>query len=208
MKKKLLLFDFDGTIADTFHLIVAISNRLSSEFAFNFIEPHEVDILKNNTAEQTIEYLKVPKLKIPKILLRARDELHRNIDDVQPIRGLAEILIQLKSQGFVMGIITTNSQKNVKAFLKQHDLNIFDFVSSTSKIFGKSRSLKRLIKTHNFKLTQAFYIGDEIRDIRAAQKAGIRMVAVTWGFNSKKALARHRPDFLADKPRELIQIFH
>lgn len=206
MKKQLLLFDFDGTIADTFHHIVDISNRLSTEFSFNFIQPHEIDLLKNNTVEQTIEYLNVPKLKIPQILLRARDELHGSIENIEPIGDLSGTLMQLKSLGYVMGIITTNSSKNVKSFLEQHDLNIFDFISSTSKIFGKSRSLKRLVKKYNFSLDQAYYVGDEIRDIVAAQKAGITMVAVTWGFNSKKALALHNPDYLADQPQELIRI--
>ncbi|MCA9404718.1 MAG: HAD hydrolase-like protein, partial [Candidatus Omnitrophica bacterium] len=40
MKKQLLLFDFDGTIADTFHHIIEISNRLAAEFSFNLIQPH------------------------------------------------------------------------------------------------------------------------------------------------------------------------
>lgn len=206
MKKQLLLFDFDGTIADTFHHIVQISNRLAKEFSFNRIRPHEIEDLKNNTVEQTIEYLRVPKLKIPQILLRARDELHGTINEIEPIDELAHILHELKALGYVMGIITTNSAKNVRTFLQQHDLDIFDFISSTSKVFGKSRTLRRLVRQHNFSLSQAFYIGDEIRDIVAARKAGIAMVAVTWGFNSKEALVRHTPDFLADEPHQLVEI--
>ena len=206
MKKQLLLFDFDGTIADTFHHIVEISNRLAQEFSFNPIQPHEIDFLKNHTVEQTIEYLRVPKLKIPQILLRARDELHGSISDVEPIAELSQILHELKSLGFIMGIITTNSAKNVRSFLAQNNLDVFDFVSSTSKIFGKSRTLRRLVKHHNFEIAQAFYIGDEIRDIVAARKAGIAMVAVTWGFNSKQALQQHNPDYLADTPHQLVEI--
>lgn len=206
MKKQLLLFDFDGTIADTFHHIVEISNRLASEFSFNLIQPHEIEKLKNSTVEQTIEYLKVPKLKIPQILFRARDELHGAITDVEPIADLSAILKELKSLGHMMGIITTNSSKNVRTFLRQHDLNIFDFVSSTSKVFGKSRSLRRLVKHHNYELAQTYYIGDEIRDIRAARKAGIPVVAVTWGFNSRDSLEEHSPDFLVDTPRQLIEV--
>ncbi|MGE0269336.1 MAG: HAD-IA family hydrolase [Candidatus Omnitrophota bacterium] len=206
MKKQILLFDFDGTIADTFLQIVAISNRLSKEFNFNLIHTHEVEILKNNSVEETIQYLNVPKIKIPKILLRARAELHKDIKTIKPVKDLAEILLELKSQGFYMGIITTNSVKNVKEFLRTHQLDIFDFISSTSKIFGKSHSLKMLIKKKNFKIEQAYYIGDEIRDIQAAQKAGIKMVAVTWGFNSKKVLKQHAPDYLINTPVELIKI--
>lgn len=206
MKKQILLFDFDGTIADTFLHIVEISNRLSKEFNFNLIHPDEIEILKHNSVEQTIDYLKVPKLKIPSILLRARAELHKDITSIKPVKNLREILFQLKSEGFYMGIITTNSVKNVKEFLTAHQLDIFDFVSSTSKIFGKSQSLRKLVKKKNFKVEQAYYIGDEIRDIVAAQRAGIKMVAVTWGFNSKKVLKQHSPDYLINNPADLIKI--
>lgn len=206
MKKRILLFDFDGTIADTFLHIVEISNRLSGEFNFNVIHPHEIEILKHNTVEETIDYLKVPKLKIPRILLRARSELHKDIASIKPIKDLSKTLLQLKADGFHMGIITTNSTKNVKKFLEAHGLDIFDFVSSTSKIFGKGQSLKKLIKKKNFKVEHAYYVGDEIRDILAAKRAGIKMIAVTWGFNSKKVLKQLNPDYLISDPVELIKI--
>ncbi|MBP9855081.1 MAG: HAD-IA family hydrolase [Candidatus Omnitrophica bacterium] len=208
MKKQILLFDFDGTIADTFMQIVEISNRLSPEFKFKLIHPHEIDILKHNTLEETIEYLHVPKLKIPRILLRARAELHKDINSIKPIKHIEEVLHKLKQQGFYMGIITTNSVKNVREFLQAHDLDFFDFISSTSKVFGKSNSLKTLIRKKKLKIEHAYYVGDEIRDIQAAKRAGIKMIAVTWGFNAKDILQKHNPDYLISTPSELVKILH
>ncbi len=206
MKKQLLLFDFDGTIADTFLHIVNIGNRLADEFKFNPIRPQDIEPLKNNSVEETIKYLKVPVLKVPSILLRARQELHKEIKQVQPIKHLPETLQELREAGYELGIITTNSAKNVSEFLRHHNLDVFDFISSTSKVFGKSQSLKRLIRQKQRDLSDVFYVGDEIRDILAAQKTGIAMIAVGWGFNSKDALARHNPDYLIHSPQDLLDV--
>ncbi len=50
-------------------------------------------------------------------------------------------------------------------------------------------------------------MGDETRDIEAAKKSKIKIVAVTWGFNSSNVLAQHQPDFLIDIPQQLTEIF-
>ena len=92
-----------------------------------------------------------------------------------------------------MGILTSNSSQNVKEFLKNHQLDVFDFTHSVSKFWGKSSGLKRLIRKYKLKPDHLLYIGDEIRDLEAAKKAGIRFAAVTWGYNSSKALKACHP---------------
>ena len=50
------------------------------------------------------------------------------------------------------------------------------------------------------------YIGDELRDVKASQKAGIPIAAVTWGFNSRESLAASEPDFLFDQPVDFLRL--
>jgi phosphoglycolate phosphatase len=204
--KNVLIFDFDGTIADTFQYLIEIGNRLSKEFDFNRIEPDEVEDLKDKNVHETIRHLDIPFLKIPMIVAKAKKELHKEIESVKPIEGLKEILQQLKSLGFKMGILSSNSLKNVMGFLENNDLDLFDFIHSNSKIWSKNRCLKTLLTENRLKLSQAIYIGDETRDIIAAQKAGMRCAAVTWGYNSKKALQAHHPDYLIHDPQDLFQL--
>ena len=73
-------------------------------------------------------------------------------------------------------------------------------------MFGKHRSLKRLLKTYHMKPAETIYIGDEVRDIEACRKAKVQIIAVTWGFNSKRILERAKPDFIADKPEDIVKI--
>ena len=206
-KNNVLIFDFDGTIADTFHYLIDIGNRLSKEYGFKRIKADEVDDLKDKNVAETIQHLNIPFFKVPMIVARARKELHKEISSVKPIEGLKEILHKLKNCGFKMGILSSNSLKNVTGFLENNDLDLFDFIHTTPKIWSKNRSLKTLLAENCLKLSQAIYIGDETRDIIAAQKAGMRCAAVTWGYNSKKALAAVHPDYLIHDPEELFQLF-
>lgn len=206
MLNKIIIFDFDGTIADTFHAIVDIGNILSDEFKYNKIREEDIDALKNKSVLEAVKFLGVNPLTIPMILARSHEELHKRIDSIEPIEGLKEVIFELKNLGYHIGILTTNSTKNVIKFLENNQLNIFDFITSTSKIFGKNYGLKNIAKKNKFPLKDILYIGDEIRDVQAAKKAGIQVAAVTWGYNSKKSLQASNPDYLINFPADLIKI--
>lgn len=206
MNNPILIFDFDGTIADTHQYIVDISNRLSNEFQYKEILPHEVIMLKDKTAEEVIRHLNVPVLKIPAIIAKAKKELQKNISEIKLHAGLKETLLKIKKTGNPLGILSTNSTENITSFLKLHQLDIFDFIHSTSKVWSKNTALKKLINKNNFEKNQVIYIGDEIRDVLAAQRLGIKMAAVAWGYNSLKSLQEYSPDFLINTPDELIHL--
>ena len=50
------------------------------------------------------------------------------------------------------------------------------------------------------------YVGDEVRDVEAAEKAGVAVAAVTWGFHSGSLLQSHSPDHLVTDPRQLVKL--
>ena len=63
-----------------------------------------------------------------------------------------------------------------------------------------------MLREKKFDKKDVLYVGDETRDITAAKKAKIKVVAVTWGFSSRKGLEKYKPDFLIDKPEELLEV--
>ncbi len=206
MKSRVLIFDFDGTIADTFNTIVKISNQLADEFQFKKLTMPEAEDMKDNTLKETIRQLNIPILKIPLIVAKAKSALLKDIATIEPIDGLKDILLKLNDLGIKMGILTSNSAKNVDEFLKNHDLELFDFVNTSSKIWSKNLNLKKVIDSHNLKMDEVIYVGDEARDVDAARLLGIKVAAVTWGYNSAKALSAHNPDFLLSHPEELLNL--
>ena len=203
---KVFIFDLDGTIADTFKFAHSIVNRLAKEFNFKELQSEEMEEMKGKTVQEIIRHLGVPVVKLPLIITRAHQELYKEIERLEPIKGLGEILIEISKLGDQMGIITSNSKKNVTRFLEQHEIKVFDFTLSYNRILSKSHQIKAFLNHHKIDKRDALYIGDEIRDIEASKKAGIKIAAVSWGFNSASRLLEYKPDYLVNDPAELLQI--
>lgn len=207
MTPKVIIFDFDGTIADTVDALVTIANRLAVEFGYVQITSDELALLKNFTSREIIKYSGISLFKIPFLLKKVKGELKHKIHELKPIEGIDTALIELHNQGYRLGIITSNSQDNVTAFLENNQLEqLFDFIYSGVTIFGKTTIINNVLRQKQIKTEAVVYVGDETRDIEASQKANIKVIAVTWGFNSPEALAKQNPDFLIHKPSELLDV--
>ena len=201
-----LLFDFDGTIADTLDMAMAIGKKIAAEFGIHQLTSNEVVHFRNATIREAVRELKIPLRKIPAMLLRIRQEIHENIALMRPIKGIEAVLKELRPRCELLGIVTSNSEENVKWFLTKYNLDIFDFGAYSSAIFGKLRKLRGLIHKHHLQKEHILYFGDTMGDIEASRKAGIRIAAVTWGYNTKEALMAANPDFLVTTPAEILEI--
>ncbi len=207
MTQKVIIFDFDGTIADTVDALVSIANRLAIEFGYVQITPQELALLRNLTSREIIKYSGISLFRIPFLLKKVKGELKNKIQEFKPIPGIQEALIDLQNHGYKLGIITSNSKENVTAFLKNNELdNLFDFIYSGVTIFGKTTIINNVLRQKQLKPQAVIYVGDETRDIEASRKANIKVIAVTWGFNSQKVLAQQNPDFLIHQPNELLEV--
>lgn len=206
---KVLIFDFDGTIADSFDTVLGIANRLADEFGYPSTSPETAEHLKNLSSREIIRRSQVAFWQIPFLLKRLRSELHHEIQHLHPIPGMKDALQTLHQQGNHLGIVTSNSQENVAAFLATHDLSdLFDFIGSGLTVFGKGRVIQAALRQYRLDPATVIYVGDETRDIEAARKIGIPAIAVSWGYNSSQALASHHPDVLIHQPEELIEVVH
>ncbi|MEX0269583.1 HAD-IA family hydrolase [Leptolyngbyaceae cyanobacterium UHCC 1019] len=204
---KVIIFDFDGTIADSLEAVWKISNQLAAEFGYPVTQADDINQLKNLSSKEIIKLSKLSPLKIPFLVRRLRQELSYEIPHLQTFPGMSLALRSLQYQGNRLGIVTSNSRENVVAFLAaQTLLDVFDFVESGLALFGKDKVIQRVVKRQRLNLADVIYVGDETRDIEAAQKIGIPIISVTWGFNSSQALAKENPDFLISQPEELLQI--
>jgi phosphoglycolate phosphatase-like HAD superfamily hydrolase len=207
MTVKLIIFDFDGTIADTFEPLIKIIQRLSQEFGYKSVSPEDIDLFRNLTTREIIYQAGVSIWKLPFILRRIKKELNKDIKVVRPIQGMKEALLDLKDQGNQLGIITSNSQDNVQLFLENNHLDtIFSFICSGTTIFGKNKVINSVLIQKNINLSDVIYVGDETRDIEAAKKSNIQVIAVSWGFNSQEILANQNPDYLIDHPQQLTEV--
>jgi phosphoglycolate phosphatase len=207
MTQKVIIFDFDGTIADTVDALVSITNSLAQRFGYIPISREELSILRNLTSREILKYSGISAFKVPFLVKRVKSELKNKIKDLKPIPGIREALIALRNQGHRLGIITSNSKENVTEFLQVNELeNLFEFIHSGVTIFGKTTIINNLLRQKQLKTQEVIYVGDETRDVESSKKANIKVIAVTWGFNSQEALAKEKPDFLIHEPQELVEV--
>ena len=205
---KVIIFDFDGTLADTVDILLSITNRLSAEFGFKSATKEELAQLSNLNSWQILQYSGISIFKFPLLIRRLKAELHSEVPHIQLFPGIKEVLLELKKRGFQLGIITSNSKENVLGSLEKNGLqDTFTFIYSGST-FGKHKVINKWLRIENIHTEKVVYVGDEIRDIDAAKKTGIKVIAVGWGFNSQEALAAQNPDFLIERPQELIEIMN
>lgn len=203
--KKVIIFDFDGTIADTFSAVVDIVNGLSERFGFPKLGIEEVSALRHRRAQDLLKVFRISLWKIPKFLFTVKERLSNQIHTVEPFPEVLEVLKELKSKGYSLGVLSSNTQHTVDTFLRQNKVDVFDFVYCEKDLFGKARVLKKLMEQNGLRRDQVIYVGDETRDIEAAHAAKINVVAVTWGYNTARALEQQHPNRLIDKPQELVE---
>jgi len=197
-------FDFDGTIADSFKLGIEIFNNLAPRHNLKTLDMTKIDYYKSLSAQEMIKEFEVPLIRIPILAPIFKIEMKKRIDELQPAKGVTEMLEKLSKKQFI-GILTSNTVDNVDHFLVKYDLKKYvSDVRSEFQVFGKHKSIKRIIKFHKIKKKQIIYVGDETRDIEASNKARIKSVAVTWGFNSEKALKKFNPLGIANSTNDII----
>ena len=200
-----VLFDFDGTLGDTFHQGFEILNILAAEFGFRPLPPEELEFARDLSTSELMKHLGISRMKLHKISKRGTEEIGKRIHTVQTFPGVPEMIRHLHKAGFHLGVLTSNSESNVQVFLKDKNLELFDFIESSSKLLGKGSVLRRLMKEHRLKAKEILLIGDELRDIEAAHDVGVHMAAVTWGYNSRAVLEAAEPDYLFESPAQIVE---
>ncbi len=205
MSYQAIIFDFDGTLADTLEETRCIFNQLAPHYGLRQVAANELEQLRNYSLTELLDHLKISKLKVPSLLSRGTSMLRERMTRIPLIAGMAEVLPELSRNVKTVGILTSNATENVELFLEMHGLREhFTFVSSTSKLTGKAKHLRAIRKTFSLQAQEMLYVGDEIRDIRASQKAGVDCAAVTWGFNSRDSLYDCGPTHVVDAPQQLL----
>jgi phosphoglycolate phosphatase len=202
---KTLIFDFDGTIADSFETLLGTFEEITARP--DKLTAREIQSLRGKSLKEVIKYLKIKRWQIPRLILQAKKLLAARIVNVKSFSGMPQALKQLHKTGAQMFILSTNNSKIIHQFLDQNNLDgLFVKVYGDIGLRSKSSALKKIMNKEKIKPSNCVYIGDEVRDVEAAKKAGVMPVAVAWGFNFPNALNQAQPAALAQAPKDLIKI--
>lgn len=204
MDIKTVVFDFDGTIADTLETVVEAVNELAPKYSYKPIENAEVfrgkeirDLIKEYAGG--VKFYEMPfYIHEIKKLIREKAQKASAFENIKT-------LIDALSQKYKIAIISSNSEENIRPFLEKEKINV-DSIYSDDSIFGKHKVINNFLKDNNLKPEEIIYIGDEIRDIQACKKSNVKIIAVTWGFSSKELLEKEKPDFIVDNVLDILNI--
>ncbi|MDY0019811.1 MAG: HAD hydrolase-like protein [Anaerolineae bacterium] len=205
MKYSLVIFDFDGTLADTFSWFVGIANQIADKYGIRHIDEREYEMLKGYDVRKVIEYLEVPLWKVPLIAAYTRGLMTENIHQVGLFDGIGGVLRQLSEQGATLAVVSSNSSENVRRVLGPESAALIHYYECSVPMFGKPSRFKKILSKSGISHDDAIYIGDEIRDLKATKKVAIAFGAVSWGYNSADSLRAHGPTELFTRVEEIAE---
>lgn len=194
MKYQLAIFDFDGTLADSFPWAASVVNQYADRYGFKRIEPEDHDVLRNYDARRLMEHLGVRMWKVPQMAMDVRKRMAQEIDKIPLFPGVSEMLQALAATGVMLAVVSSNSEANVRQVLGAQNTAHFRMFDCGASVFGKSPKLKSVAKKCGVQLDRTILIGDEIRDADAAHKVGMAFGAVAWGYTNPDALQATKPE--------------
>jgi phosphoglycolate phosphatase len=169
--------------------------------------PAEIKRLRRMPPLKARKELGIPLSRVPRLLIKGRQAMHDRIHEVQPFSSIPDVLQQLHKTGYHLLVMSSNSERNVRTFLRANHLeSCFDGVYGGVGVFDKAGALRKVMRRNHLERDQCMYVGDEVRDAVAAQKVGIRIISVGWGYQAPSALAGLHPLALLKQPVELLEL--
>lgn len=201
---RLVIFDFDGTLADTFPWFCSVIDDVAVRFRFRRITPDERERLRGLDARAIMRALGVARWKLPMIARHMHKLATRDIEAITLFSGTEVMIRTLDEAGIVLAVVSSNTEANVRRVLGP-SADRFRHYACGASLFGKARRLREVMRDAAVE-GDAIYIGDELRDHEAASAAGCEFGAVSWGYTTSEALAAAEPAFWFSDPASVIRI--
>lgn len=190
---RLVIFDFDGTLADSGDWVRQVFNQVAVRFRFRQVSAEEIEMLRGHGNRELVRYLGVPTWKLPLIARHIRRLVAADCENIQLFSGAPDLLRTLSESGARLAIVSSNAEENIRRILGPDNAARIDFFECGASVFGKARKFRRVCRRAGVRPADALCIGDETRDIEAAKAAGIASGAVEWGYHTPENLARFGP---------------
>ncbi len=204
--KKLVIFDFDGTLADTNEVSYQIYAVMCERYNVPLLTPEELHDLKKLPVKERLKIMSVPLYKVPKLVRQSWDLYYEYMDSVHYFEGIEALLETLHQHNIKTVIVSSNHKRNIEAFLSHQRVHYFSEIYGKARVFGKERLIKKVLKKHRIEMQDALYVGDELRDIEACLKLNMPIASVTWGFDRESMLKKLNPEGIANTTEELKHI--
>lgn len=203
---KHVVFDFDGTLADSEEVCFQLLNELAAKHRYRQLHRSELRALKMMPYPERLRHLGVPMMHVPFLAMEARRTYRLRMGTLTPFAGVQEALRRLADMGCVLHVLSSNAVTNIKEFLDRHDLDVFETLNCERNFFGKHIGLRRFLRSQNLHPDDVVYLADEMRDVEACRKIGLRVISTAWGFDPVERLEEANPELTARTPLEAVRM--
>jgi phosphoglycolate phosphatase len=207
MRYPLVIFDFDGTLADSFPWVLRTVDEVADRFKFRRLRDGELEELRYCDAREVMKRLGVPRWKVPMIARYVRTRMAQDVDQIGLFPGAGAVIDELAESGLRLAVVSANGEPTIRSVLGAHARHI-SAISGGVSLFGKRGKLLRMSRLSGVEPSRTIVIGDEIRDLNAAKAARMAFGAVSWGLTQPEALEARKPEAvfrrMSDIPKVLI----
>ncbi|MBU8545772.1 HAD hydrolase-like protein [Roseomonas sp. ROY-5-3] len=194
-RPRLVLFDLDGTLADSRAVMFEALDQAARHFGFHRVTEAEAEALRDRDARSILRVLGVPLWKLPRIAAHIKG-LASAAPPPPLFPGATAMLARLHAAGVTLALVSSNSEVNARRALGPEAAALIAHWACDASLFGKAGRFRQVLRRTGTKPAGAIAIGDELRDIAAARSAGLIAGAVAWGYALPTALAAAAPDIL------------
>jgi phosphoglycolate phosphatase len=191
---RFIIFDFDGTLADSFAWFLTNVNAVADRYGFRRVTDDDVPTLRSKAPRDILAKLEVPHWKLPRIARHMRRLKAADLDTITLFPGVEQMLRTLAANGISMAMVSSDHEANVRRALGPDICALFSHFACGASLFGKAPKFKRVMRKAGAVAGETLAIGDDLRDFEAARQAGTAFGAVAWGYACPEALRAQQPD--------------
>ncbi len=205
MTFRLVVFDFDGTLADSMLASIRIFQEIGPGLGLKPFD--DLEAARNMPTRKVLKAVGCTFWKMPKVIRAFQAKAAEHAPHLKLHPGVADALAALHARGTRLGILSSNQEANIRKCLAANGVEqLFGFVVGHPQLFGKARAIRRIRRRERVERAEFVYVGDESRDLDAARKAGVSVAAVSWGFHTPALLASMNPTYMLAHPGELLRL--
>ncbi len=212
MKYQVIIFDMDGTLLNTLDDLYDAVNYVLLKFGYPLRTREEVRSFVGNGVQRLVDFAIPNGQNNPhREEIFADFKQYYNIhgrEKTQSYPGITELLQELKSRGYQLGVVSNKYDAAVKTLSEIYFPGVF------ATVVGEREGVRRkpapdsvfaVLNELRADTSEVLYVGDSEVDIRTAENAGVACISVAWGFRDRDLLEREGAKQIIDDPSELLQ---
>lgn len=202
---KLLLFDFDGVLVESLEIYEKIVTACLQKISRPLIINHNefLELFNDNFYES----LAKKGVDLKDFMEKSGDMLFGvNYEKMKPVTAMLPVVAELQKENILL-VISSNDSGTIQEALDHFGYSeYFREVLGSDFMLSKKDKMTFAFDKYRVSAENIYYIGDTAGDIVEGKAAGVKTVGVTWGWHSKEKMAAVRPDYLFNRPEDLLQL--